>query len=51
LLQISFVTSIKGNRLQQEVLRATYSASIVNRAIYVCNLLFHKMGQSAKQIT
>jgi hypothetical protein len=32
------------------VLSATYSASIVERAISVCNLLFHKTGQSAKHM-
>jgi hypothetical protein len=37
--------STMGNRSLQEVLRATYSASMVDRAISVWSLDFHKTGQ------
>jgi hypothetical protein len=47
----SFVISINGKRLRQEELRATLLASIVDKAISVCSLLFHMTGQLAKQKT
>ncbi len=47
----SFVKSINGKRLRQEEIRATYLASIVDKAISVCSLLFHRTGQLAKQLT
>ncbi len=48
---ISFVTLIREKRSRQDVLRVTYSASIVDNAISVCSLLFHRIGQLAREMT
>jgi hypothetical protein len=45
------VRSMIGKRSLHEVLRATYSASIVDRAISVWSLLDHRIGQFANVIT
>ena len=43
--------STKGKRSLQEVLRAIYSASMVDKAISVCRADFHNTGQPANVIT
>jgi hypothetical protein len=47
----SLVTSMIGKRSWQDVLRATYFASIVDNTISVCSVLFHSTGQSTRHMT
>ena len=43
--QSSRIMSTMGNRSLHEVLRATYSASMMERVISIWSLDFHRMGQ------